>query len=48
MDTVGNNGKLIEHYKNCDFRFLGFSKLKNTTELRAHYQIATVSLLQSI
>ncbi len=46
MDTVGNNEKLIEHYKNCGFKFLGFSKLKNTTGLPAHYQNATVCLFE--
>ncbi len=46
MDTVGNNQKLIEHYKNCGFKFLEFSKLKNTTGLPAHYQNATVSLFE--
>lgn len=46
IDTVGNNEKLIEHYKNCGFKFLGFSMLKNTTGLPAHYQNATVSLFE--
>ena len=46
MDTVGNNEKLIEHYNNCGFKFLGFSKLKNTTGLPAHYQNATVCLFE--
>ncbi len=46
MDTVGNNEKLIEHYKNCGFNFFGFLKLKNTTGLPAHYQNATVSLFE--
>ncbi|MGI8580952.1 MAG: GNAT family N-acetyltransferase [Chitinophagaceae bacterium] len=46
MDTVGINEKLIENYKNCGFNFLGFSKLKNTTGLPAHYQNASVSLFK--
>lgn len=46
MDTVGNNEKLISYYKSCGFNFLGFSKLKNTIGLPAHYQNATVSLFE--
>lgn len=43
MDTVGRNEKLIEHYQNCGFTFLGLFKLKNTSGLPAHYHNATVS-----
>ena len=46
MDTVGENEKLIEHYKKCGFNFLGLSKLKNTVGLPAHYKNATVSLFE--
>lgn len=46
LDTVGENQKLIAHYTNCGFDFLGLSKLKNTTGLPAHYDGATVSLFQ--
>lgn len=46
MDTVGNNPGLISHYKKCGFDFLGLSKLKNTNELPAHYENATVSLFE--
>ena len=46
MDTVGQNEKLIEHYKNCGFEFLGLSKLTTTDGLPVHYHNATVSLFQ--
>ena len=46
MDTVGENEKLIEHYKKCGFDFLGLSKLKKTVGLPAHYKNATVSLFE--
>lgn len=46
MDTVGNNEKLIDHYKNCGFNFLGLLKLSNTDGLPAHYHKATVSLFE--
>jgi RimJ/RimL family protein N-acetyltransferase len=46
MDTVGENKKLIEHYTNCGFEFIGLSKLKNTKNLPAHYHEATVSLFE--
>ena len=46
MDTVGQNEKLIEHYGNCGFKFLGLSKLSETGELPAHYHNATVSMFQ--
>ena len=46
MDTVGENIGLINYYKKCGFDFLGLSKLKDTSELPAHYNNATVSLFQ--
>lgn len=46
MDTVNKNDKLIEHYGNCGFEFLGLSKLTATGRLPAHYHNATVSLFQ--
>ncbi|HTN38006.1 MAG TPA: GNAT family N-acetyltransferase [Arachidicoccus sp.] len=42
MDTCGENQKLIQHYKNCGFSFLGIKKLNNTLNLPAHYQNADV------
>lgn len=46
MDTVGQNEKLIEHYGNCGFEFLGLSRLTATEGLPTHYHNATVSLFQ--
>ena len=46
LDTIGENEKLIEHYKNSGFAFLGLSKLKNTKDLPQHYDNATVSLFE--
>ena len=38
LDTLGNNIKLIEHYTNAGFDFLGLFHLKSTKGLPAHYQ----------
>ena len=38
LDTLGNNTRLIEHYKSAGFNFLGISKLTNTQNLAAHYR----------
>ena len=38
LDTLGNNEKLIEHYTNAGFDFLGMWTLKNTAGLPDHYQ----------
>jgi len=46
MDTCGNNKKLINHYKNCGFEFLGMSKLKNTDGLPSHYKNSNVCLFE--
>ncbi|HCQ14224.1 GNAT family N-acetyltransferase [Flavobacterium sp.] len=46
MDTVGYNLGLINYYTRCGFDFLGLLKLKNTGELPAHYENATVSLFE--
>jgi ribosomal protein S18 acetylase RimI-like enzyme len=46
MDTVGENTKLIDYYRNCGFDFLGLSKLENTSGLPTHYHKATVSLFE--
>jgi GNAT superfamily N-acetyltransferase len=37
LDTLGNNTRLIEHYKSAGFRFLGITKLENTQNLPEHY-----------
>lgn len=42
MDTCGENKKLIHHYKNCGFDFLGIKKLEDATGLPKHYQDADV------
>ncbi|MEM7550787.1 MAG: GNAT family N-acetyltransferase [Bacteroidota bacterium] len=46
MDTVGENSGLISYYEKCGFKFLGLSKLTDTTGLPAHYHNATVSLFE--
>ncbi|MGB3150605.1 MAG: GNAT family N-acetyltransferase [Maribacter sp.] len=46
LDTLGNNTKLIEHYTNAGFDFLGIFNLKNTDSLPDHYQNAPVCLFQ--
>jgi GNAT superfamily N-acetyltransferase len=46
MDTVGKNEKLIKHYSDCGFHFLGLLKLVKTNGLPLHYKNATVSLFQ--
>jgi predicted GNAT family N-acyltransferase len=46
LDTVGKNEKLIEHYTNSGFTYLGLLKLKNTEGLPAHYDNASVSLFE--
>jgi RimJ/RimL family protein N-acetyltransferase len=46
LDTVGDNTKLINHYKKCGFEFLGFLKLQDTSDLPAHYHNAVASLFQ--
>jgi ribosomal protein S18 acetylase RimI-like enzyme len=46
MDTVGENKGLIGYYEKCGFDFLGLLKLKNTSDLPAHYNNATVSLFE--
>jgi len=42
MDTCGENIKLIQHYKNCGFSFLGIKKLENFLNLPSHYHNADV------
>ena len=38
LDTLGNNEKLIAHYTQCGFTFLGIVNLTNTQNLPLHYQ----------
>jgi ribosomal protein S18 acetylase RimI-like enzyme len=46
LDTVGNNQKLIEHYKNAGFNFLGMFKLKDTSGLPEHYHLLPACLFE--
>ena len=46
LDTLGENTKLIEHYKNAGFNFLGLFNLKNTSNLPDHYKQAPVCLFE--
>ena len=46
MDTCGNNERLIRHYKDCGFSFLGMKKLNNTAELPSHYHNAEVCFFE--
>lgn len=46
LDTVGENKKLIAHYKKNRFDFLGLFSLENSKALPAHYHNATVSLFE--
>ena len=42
LDTCGENHKLIQHYKNCGFDFLGIKRLENALNLPVHYHNADV------
>ena len=46
LDTLGNNVKLIEHYTNAGFQFLGIFDLKNTSALPPHYQNTPACLFE--
>ena len=46
LDTIGNNTKLIEHYNNAGFSFLGMFDLKNTAGLPEHYQTGPACLFE--
>ena len=46
LDTLGNNTRLIKHYKNAGFDFLGMFDLKNTDSLPDHYKEAPVCLFE--
>ena len=46
LDTLGNNVKLIEHYTNAGFDFLGMFDLKNTDGLPDHYQNVPACLFE--
>ena len=40
LDTLGNNARLIEHYTNAGFCFLGMFNLKNQRATRHYHNIA--------
>lgn len=42
LDTCGNNVRLIRHYEQCGFEFLGMKRLEDATGLPPHYQNADV------
>ncbi len=46
LDTLGNNVRLIEHYKNAGFTFLGMFQLKDTIGLPEHYHGVPACLFQ--
>ncbi len=46
MDTCGDNRRLINHYCNCGFEFLGMKKLKNADDLPSHYWDADVCFFE--
>lgn len=46
LDTLGNNVKLIKHYTNAGFDFLGMFDLKNTIGLPDHYHNTPVCLFE--
>lgn len=46
MDTCGQNDRLINHYKNAGFQFLGMKKLKDSSGLQEHYQNADVCFFE--
>lgn len=46
LDTVGENQKLIQHYQESGFTFLGMVQLKDTSGLPDHYKLDKVSLFE--
>ena len=46
LDTLGNNVRLIKHYTNAGFSFLGMFDLKNTDTLPSHYKNTPACLFQ--
>jgi ribosomal protein S18 acetylase RimI-like enzyme len=46
LDTLGENAKLIKHYQNAGFKFLGLFNLKDTSNLPDHYKKDAVSLFE--
>jgi hypothetical protein len=46
LDTLGNNVRLINYYKNAGFSFLGMFDLKDTSGLPAHYNNVPACLFE--
>ncbi len=46
LDTLGNNERLIKHYVNAGFEFLGMFDLANTDGLPDHYKEAPACLFE--
>lgn len=46
LDTIGNNTRLIEHYTQAGFDFLGMFNMKNTEGLPGHYKSGHVALFE--
>lgn len=46
LDTVGENKRLIQHYQDSGFNFLGLVQLKTTEGLPDHYKLDKVSLFE--
>ena len=46
LDTLGNNTRLIAHYTNAGFTFLGIFDLKNTSSLPSHYHNVPACLFE--
>ena len=46
LDTLGENTRLINHYCNCGFDFLGMFDLPNVDELPPHYKEGPVCLFE--
>lgn len=42
LDTCGRNDRLINHYQNCGFNFLGIKRIKDSSGLPSHYHDAEV------
>lgn len=46
LDTIGNNTRLIKHYTDAGFNFLGMFKLKNVDTLPLHYKEGPACLFE--
>lgn len=46
LDTIGENTRLIEHYIQAGFDFLGMFNMKNTEGLPGHYESGHVALFE--